>query len=411
MARRSPLFATLIPLALGSAGAQADDAPTEPKTEVGAVPLLGGDSDIGFGGGELSSITRLAPGYVPYRWRVESGALITFKGSAGDGLRVPYQDYYVRLTVPDLVPRALRLEVRPSYTKESTQLYYGIGNNSPAPDAGPQGQSEADYFQYGRLHPTLQVRVQLMLGHALFFLVGESITYNRIDVHPGSQLDRDLGSPSKALRPFFRPLAPHFVNFFEYALLLDTRDDETNPTTGIYHQLKLRLSPGGTANFPYRYGQLDAIARFYTTPIRRWLGVDLRIVGDGQFGHPPFYELARYEDTFAIGGVNGVRGVPAQRYYGKVKLFGNLEARSELVDFKLFKSEYTLGAAIFFDAGRLWSGWTADSSLDGAGVGLKYGVGFGLRVQQGKAFVVRGDVAWSPDARPIAGYFTAGHTF
>jgi hypothetical protein len=43
--------------------------------------------------------------------------------------------------------------------------------------------------------------------------------------------------------------------------------------------------------------------------------------------------------------------------------------------------------------------------------GLEYGTGFGLRIRQGKAFVVRGDVAWSPDDRPIAGYFTAGHTF
>jgi hypothetical protein len=35
----------------------------------------------------------------------------------------------------------------------------------------------------------------------------------------------------------------------------------------------------------------------------------------------------------------------------------------------------------------------------------------GLRVQKGKAFVVRADVAWSPDARPIGGYFTAGQLF
>jgi hypothetical protein len=395
----------------GIATARADDREsTKPKTEVGVVPLAGGDSDIGFGGGELSSITRLRPGDEPYRWRIESGALITFKPPAGSGLRIPYEDYYVLLIVPDLVPNVLRLEVRPSYTKETTQLYYGIGNASHAPETGPDGQPAADYYQYGRLHPTLQVRARLALGHRLFVLVGDTFFYNRIDVHPGSQLDRDLASPSPLVRPFLGPVAPHFVNFFEYALLFDTRDDETNPSSGLYHQVKLRVSPGGSAKFPYRYAQVDAIARFYTTPVPRWLSFDLRVVGDGQVGPPPFYELARYEDTFALGGVNGVRGVPAQRYYGKVKLFGNVEARSELLHIALAGSECALGAALFFDAGRLWSDWHSREALDGAGVGLKYGTGFGLRVRQGKAFVVRGDLAWSPDARPIAGYFTAGHT-
>jgi hypothetical protein len=38
-------------------------------------------------------------------------------------------------------------------------------------------------------------------------------------------------------------------------------------------------------------------------------------------------------------------------------------------------------------------------------------VGGGLRLQSGDAFVLRGDVAWSPDARPIGAYFAVGHTF
>lgn len=389
---------------VGSHAWAGDDPPAQPKTEVGIVPLLGGDSDIGVGGGELSSITRLEPGYKPYRWRVESGAIVTFKAPAGDGVRVPYQDYYVLFVVPELVKNVLRLEVRPSYTRETTQLYYGIGNASPAPEIGPEGQPASDYFQYGRMHPTLQVRARLALGGGLFARFGNSVTYTHIDVHPGSKLDRDLGSTDAAR-------SAHFVDFFEYALQYDTRDDETSPTRGTYDQVELRLSPGGTATFPYRYGQVNTTLRFYATPIERWLGFALRLVGDGQFGDPPFYELARYEDTFALGGVKGVRGVPAQRYYGKVKVFGNLEARSQFANFHIFKSETTLGGVLFFDAGRLWSDWRPDPALDGSGLGLKYGMGVGLRLQQGKAFVVRGDVAWSPDARPIAGYFTAGQTF
>jgi hypothetical protein len=373
--------------------------------------MAGGDSDVGIGGGALGSLTRLEPGYSPYRWHIEFGALITFKPPADDGWRVPYQDYYLSLVVPDLVRDKLRLEIRPSYTRETTQLYYGIGNRAAAPEQGPGGEGEADYFQYGRMHPTLLVRLRLTLAKDFFLLLGNSFTMNQIDVHPGSKLDQDLRSDDPRIRRFFGETRPHSVDFFEYALIYDSRDNETTPHRGRYHQAKLRLSPGGSEEFPYRYGQVNVIARFYVTPVRRWLGLGVRFVGDLQFGDPPFYELARYEDTFALGGVNGVRGVPAQRYYGKVKIFGNLETHSELVSFHLGANEYTVALATFFDAGRLWSELPGDAELDGRTLGLKFGVGGGLRLQQGKAFVVRGDVAWSPDARPVAAYFTAGQVF
>ena len=95
-----------------------------------------------------------------------------------------------------------------------------------------------------------------------------------------------------------------------------------------------------------------------------------------------------------------------------MKLFQNLEARSEVAHFHIKGKHYTLSAAAFFDAGRVWTELgRAHPDLDGTGLGLKYGVGGGLRLHQGETFVVRGDVAWSPDARPVAGYFAAGQIF
>jgi outer membrane protein assembly factor BamA len=394
--------------------ARADDDESEdssnkisaPKNDFGIVPLVGGDSDIGFGGGELSSFTRLAPGFKPYVWHLESGALITFRPGS-DGVRVPYQDYYLQLVIPQLFGDRMRLEVRPSYTRETTQRYYGIGNASVAPDA--TGAAPSEQFEYGRMHPTLLVRARLKLVPGLFLEVGNSFTYNTLDIPQGTKLAQDLADP--ALAKFFGPTKPHAVDFFEQTLIVDTRDDETNPKSGMHHQIKLRLSPGGSGIFLYRYAQTDVILRFYANPGHGRVTVGVRLVGDSQFGDPPFYELARYEDTFALGGGNGVRGVPAQRYYGRVKVFGNFETRVELTKLRLLGKACTLMAAAFFDAGRAWSDWDASRALDGTGLGLKYGVGGGLRLLQGKAFVVRGDIAWSPDAQPIGGYFTAGHIF
>jgi outer membrane translocation and assembly module TamA len=106
-----------------------------------------------------------------------------------------------------------------------------------------------------------------------------------------------------------------------------------------------------------------------------------------------------------------VRGVPAQRYYGKEKLIGNVEVRTDVAGFHAIGKQWGVDVVGFFDAGRVWADWTPQPRLDGTGLGLKWGTGIGLRLRQGTTFVVRGDIAWSPDAQPIGGYFAAGEAF
>jgi len=231
-------------------------------------------------------------------------------------------------------------------------------------------------------------------------------------VRAGTLLARDRAEGSPVVRRLLGDFDSHGTQLFSLGLEYDSRDQETDPVRGQYHSVRARGSPSFGARLPYRFLHLEAIARVYTTPIPRWLSVSLRVVADAFVGDPPFYELARYADTPAIGGGKAVRGVPAQRYHGKVKLFGNFEARGDLLPFKVRGKPFVLGAAAFFDAGRTWTElFRAHPELDGRGVGLKYGVGGGMRLQQGTTFIVRFDVAWSPDARPVGAYFDAGHIF
>ena len=105
--------------------------------------------------------------------------------------------------------------------------------------------------------------------------------------------------------------------------------------------------------------------------MRRWLKWWFRLVGDALLGAPPFYELARFDETPAIGGGKAVRGVPAQRYYGKVKVFGNLEVRSDdSCRSRLVGKTLMLGVAAFIDVGRTWTELgTTHPELDGTGSG------------------------------------------
>jgi outer membrane protein assembly factor BamA len=380
-----------------------------PHTEVDLFPVLGGTSDVGFGGGLLGAIAREEPGYSPYRWRLAGGSLTMFKpGRHGKRGHLTYQDYYLKLSMPDLARGAVRLDARLSYTRQAPVHYYGIGNASVRL---PRGQFTPGYYDYTRVHPTFWLKVRINVGGPFFIRIGNNYTQNLYDIAPDSRLAEDIISPNREVRTLVDHPRDSAVDFFEYALLYDTRDNEVEPSRGQYDKFQLRFSPGGSSHFPYRYAQANLTLRWYTTPIRDHLTVAMRLMGDVLFGHPPLYELSRYDDTSAIGGSRGVRGIPSGRYSGKIKVLGNIEARVPLAGFRLLGKQLRFGVAGFLDAGRVWADTTRHPELDGTSLGLKYGIGGGLRLQQGHSFVLRLDAAWSPDARPMGLYLTAGEAF
>lgn len=377
------------------------------KTHVNVVPVAGGDTDIGVGVGEFTGITRVQQGVDPYVWDLQSGGLVTFKKPSDSGLLVPFQDFWVKLDVPRPFGSASDLTVRPSYTREATLGYYGLGNAST--DAVPAGSSMA-HFWYARTHPSLLATLRWRLRDHLAGLLETRYTQNWLQVPPGSKLAADLASPDPEVRKLLGSTAAHGVALFSYGVEWDDRDSQVSPHRGSLLSAIARLAPGGDAAFPFRYGQANADARVYV-PAGDHVVLALRGVADVLFGDPPLYELARFDDTYAIGGSKGVRGVPAQRYSGKVKVFGNAEVRVDVATFDALGKHLLLGVVGFFDAGRLWADTTPQPALDGTGLGLKYGTGGGLRLKSGSTFVLRGDLAWSPDARPVGGYFEVGQLF
>ena len=79
--------------------------------------------------------------------------------------------------------------------------------------------------------------------------------------------------------------------------------------------------------------------------------------------------------------------------------------------FKMRSTPFKLGMAAFFDMGRVWATYDYMPELDGEGIGIKWGVGGGLRAQMGEAIMGRIDVGWSPDSEPIGIYFGMGNMF
>jgi hypothetical protein len=385
----------------------AGPAIAQPLYEINGVPVIGGDSDVGVGVGGVGDWAALVPGDTGFRWRLEVGGFVTFKEQ--DRLIFPYTDIYLELIVPHAGPRGrFHVDARVSYTDETTLKYTGIGNASPwLPPGVPIARSE-----YGRIHPTASLEVRTRVRSNFYILGGAQLVFNDLTVAAGTVLamDHDAGTP--VVRELLGDFAPHGVALVTVEAQLDTRDDEIITGVGQYHTFRLRVSPAMGSWFPYGYERATLTTRFYQSTIGRTLTLSCRLVGDVLRGQSPFYEMARFDETAAIGGARAVRGVPAQRYYGKVKAFANLELSSALFSFQVRSKRFIVGPALFADVGRSWTELgVSHPDLDGTGVGLKYGVGGGLRVQEGRTFLVRFDLAWSPDARPIGLYFAAGAIF
>jgi hypothetical protein len=205
-----PANATGAPPANGT-GAPAKAGAQGPHRELNLVPIVGGDSDVGVGFGEVSDWAGMAPGYSPYKWRLESEAFITFKEQDG-GLIVPFQDYSLLLTLPDLAPKKrLRLDIRGAYTDEATLKYYGIGNASVLP---PSTVNVRD-TEYARVHPTLTAEARFALTKAFFLRFGEQYTYNRLTVRPTSTLAADDANASPEVRSILGTFGPHSVDLLE----------------------------------------------------------------------------------------------------------------------------------------------------------------------------------------------------
>ena len=383
--------------------------PAAAKNDFTIVPVAGGSTDVGVGGGFFSALTRNQAGRDPFIWNIETAWFLSFALRGGKSLVVPYNDGYVKLTVTRFLGTPMQFELRPSFTDEEALYYYGMGNASSA--ALPRGETDS-YFRYGRVHPSLLANLTFRLLDHLAGEVGVRYTASWLHAATDSKLAADERGGSPEVQGLIGNTAGmQSVALFQYGIHVDTRDNETSPRSGTWDEAVIKLSPGGTSALPYRYGDAIVTLRAYVPILGHRVTLAARAVGDLLFGNAPFVELPRFEDTYALGGSNGVRGIPGQRYYGKVKVFGNLELRARLFDLRLLGKAMTMGGAVFVDGGRLWADLRPHPELDGARWGLKYGVGGGLRLSSGTAFVLRGDVAWSPDATPIGGYVAAGETF
>lgn len=374
---------------------------TTARYEPAGFPIIGGNSDIGFQFGAAGTLTRFENGSKPYRWNMDMLLTASVKSGTG-GTEIAQQSYLWQWDLPNMGENGrLRLIPLIYYQRTVNQGFFGVGNATPGND--PRAANGRNYqFIDNEVRARQLARWSIggpwQLVGVLTFR-GESPT-----AYEGSELARDAANGQ------VRGLQRLGIAVPAAGVIYDTRDNEIFPHKGMFHQVGLRYAQGLPVDADVQYGAFSASLAGYA-PIGKNIVFASRVITDLQFGNVPFYDLYN-GGPFATydlpGGPSGIRGVPSGRYAGRVKIVGNVELRTLLVDFRVLTQKFRLGGAAFFDTGRVWTDYTFTNPADGTGIGLKYGAGLGAFLLWGQAALFRIEVAYSPDQEAFNPGFPIG---
>jgi hypothetical protein len=386
------------------------------RVEFGILPVVNYDSDVGVGVGVLSALARHDPAFDPYRWRLVIRFVISFDLDPDRKIEVPLLQTHLIGDFPGLLDGRLRLGFRGAFFRASNNGFYGFGNASRKQEGRHHG-----YYQYMRTCPVLDLWSRWSLLDWLELFAGTSFVYNHTHVYENSFLAEVVDEKRGRLgSDLLFGTDPHPGWSFQGGLLVDTRNHEFSPSRGMFHDASLRLSPGlvGQPN----HGGANLTLRFFFSPTRwlrneKWrefIVLAARLIGDVLIGDPPLYEMTRYGGLLADegpGGKMGARGIPGQRYHGKIKVIGNFEIRLKLPPLPWWKRRMALGLVMFVDAGRVWADLSRNRELDGSGPGLEWCLGGGGRIHWEESFVVRADAGFCPAGETWALQVYLGHLF
>jgi hypothetical protein len=373
-------------------------APRADRYELGVLPVVAGDTDVGVKLGAFGQVARFQRDLNPYAWRAQLlGAASVRQGPSGTEL--PYREGMLALDWP--LAGSLRLLGQMSYQQTTNYGYYGLGNASHAErlwaglSRGTDEYVRARHF-YQFDGATSQVRLGALerLAPRWNRFSGATLSHDVIRPYPGSLLAREKAAGGQRL--YGAETQTRLL--LALGVAYDSRNHETVTTAGHFHEFSLRASPGAFGVDPYL--GVNLTLRGYVAILGERFSLGARLVGDALSRRAPLFELGRYGGLYAAqgpGGSRGIRGVPQGRLLGRSKLVGNLEARSLFLPFFLAKERFTLGAAAFFDAGRVWTDtFRAVGALDGPVWRLHWGVGAGPRLRWGDALLIRADFAYAP---------------
>lgn len=354
------------------------------------VPRLTLNSDEGIGLGLRGTFFWHRFNTRPYK------TAITFQAWATTRL---VQHHYVRVDAIDAFRLPLRLEAEGGLFSTLTMPFCG---DPPTRDC-----VDDDDTRLRSVEPYLSSTARLRLLREPFFKdrikLEAFVSWRGTQYIPGSLFDDDgdgradlfpyPGSRYAALHPQGEP---GFASVVQLGLAVDTRDDEPDPTRGFFIDASVRdAQPAWGSSFAFAGANLTA--RLYA-PVVNGLVVAERVVVDGVTGDAPWRERVRtggLQELAGIGGQDLGRGIRLARYPGRLRVSLQHELRFTPLVLDVWGNSLALPVCFFVDSGVA----LFDDDFGGAGddVHLLFGGGISFRVVWNRTFVMRLDLALSPE--------------
>ncbi len=388
---------------------------------LGALPVVSYDSDLGFQYGALMNLYDYGNGSIyPNFFRSLYVEISHF--TKGSGI------YRINYDTRKLI-KGIRVYADLSYLPDQIYSFYGFNgydavyNSSWIDPKSPMYKTKV-FYRYKRKF--FRAKVDLrgdFSNNKLHWDVGVGLF--SINVEPVDIAHLNKGKKTADLLPDTAGLYDHYLKWgiipqseknggtftvFRAGFEYDSRDNEANPNKGIWFETVLAGAPRFTSNMKSGFLKLSITQRQYITLVKNMLTFDYRI--GAQFtlaGHTPFYitPLIFYAHSTAaynegLGGAKTLRGVLRNRVIGDGIVYGNIEFRWKFVKFGVANQNFYLALVPFFDSGMVIQKTDVDTSNVPAVVNkdnyfksgaekLHSSVGLGIKIAMNQNFIVSVD--------------------
>lgn len=392
---------------------------------VTGAPDLSSDPVNGFGYGGEGSIffngKKTDPffAYTPYRACID---LVLFNTTRNQ------REFMLKLDVPYIFNTKWRLRLEGGYEENPNHLYFGNTEKSlqglsyyPNNDSTRTIIHNATYNNYEKSligvntyynnyrkkEGVLNVSMERSYLDGKFrFLLGYEVAYVNFTSFKGNSLIQNEFNAG-----LITGLKKGFVELMQVGFIYDTRDLETDPSSGIFAELTNETSLkalGSLYDFNKTFAHINFYKKLFPNTFKK-----LVLAGRFAFGYTalnsPFFE---YQDEWSsegsiegLGGANTLRGFKQSRFLSRAMSFNNFELRYRFAQCNFLKQHFAFSAVPFVDAGSVWDDMSRVSRFQN----YRVSEGLGLRVAWNVNTILRFDYAISKEDKQF--FFNLSHAF
>ncbi len=388
---------------------------------LGALPVVSFDSDLGFEFGALMNLYDYGDGSKYPNFQQSLYAEVSFFTKGSGIFRVNYD---TRKLI-----KGMRVFADLSYMPDQIYAFYGFNGYDAVYqptwiEPGDAAYKTKVFYRYKRKFFRAKIdfrgdfsnnKLHWVAGVGLYSIKVLPVDLARLNKgkKPSDILPDTAGIYDKYLDWGIIPQNEKnggVFTVFKAAFEYDSRDNEANPSKGIWFETVLAAAPGFTSNMASGFLKLSITQRQYITLAKNTLFFDYRL--GAQFtlaGHSPFYvsplffyahSTKAYNEV--LGGGGSLRGILRNRVVGDGIAFGNFELRWKFVQFTLANQNFYLGVNMFFDTGMVIQKTNVDTKNVPAGSvyseyfktgaeKLHNSAGLGLKIAMNENFIVSVD--------------------